>query len=408
MADRISRIRVRGFRCLADVTLDLDGLTVLIGENGSGKSSLVEVCEVLRHLGARDFAIGDLLVKFPDVWRVSGKVLELEVHVERRVADRPDPDEPDSLDSAPPLRYLLRLWKLEHGQVVVLHEELRIDQPDLAKGTVLQRTTSASRVYDPAIQDLSEVEIEADRTLLGAFRAMPRKNEVQGLHMRAIERVGIALQGIEVHVPFEVTPAWVAQQRARRSDLRESLLLQPAHRLELLGTNLINALHRLINVIGGGHWEDTLEILKLGLGRDLEGVIFYPDPSGGRQSLALRFRGGDGDVPASGLSDGQLSFLAFVALLRLPRPERSLLVFDEVERHLHPGLLGRVFAMFESLARHAPVLLTTHSDRLLDWVADPVQLKIARDQSLRALRDCIREKIPALDRAVRVALQAAG
>lgn len=31
MADRISRIRVRGFRCLADVTLDLDGLTVLIG-----------------------------------------------------------------------------------------------------------------------------------------------------------------------------------------------------------------------------------------------------------------------------------------------------------------------------------------------------------------------------------------
>lgn len=138
MADRISRIRVRGFRCLADVTLDLDGLAVLIGENGSGKRSLVEVCEVLRHLGARDFAIGDLRVKFPDAWRVSGKVLELEVHVEWHVASQPNPDEPDSLDTSPPLRYLLRLWKLEHGQVVVLHEELRIDQPDRAIRVVLQ------------------------------------------------------------------------------------------------------------------------------------------------------------------------------------------------------------------------------------------------------------------------------
>ena len=373
MADRISRIRVRGFRCLADVTLDLDGLTVLIGENGSGKSSLVEVCEVLRHLGARDFAIGDLLVKFPDVWRASGKVLELEVRVEERASAPTAADELEVPTAAPPLRYLLTLWRLEQGQVVVLREELEIEQPELAKRAVLQRTTSASRVYDPALQDLSEVEIEADRTLLGVFRAMPRKSVAPGLHMRAIERVGIALQGIEVHVPFEVTPAWVAQQRARRSELRESLLLQPAHRLELLGTNLINALHRLSNVIGGDHWEDTLEILRLGLGRDLESVVFHPDPSGGRQSLALRFRGGDGDVPASGLSDGQLSFLAFVALLRLPRPERSLLVFDEVERHLHPGLLSRVFAMFESLARHVPVLLTTHSDRLLDWVTDPAQ-----------------------------------
>jgi predicted ATPase len=40
--DRITEIHVRGMRTLADVKLSLGGLTVLIGDNGSGKSSLIE------------------------------------------------------------------------------------------------------------------------------------------------------------------------------------------------------------------------------------------------------------------------------------------------------------------------------------------------------------------------------
>lgn len=36
MEDRITQLRVDGLRTLADVTLDLDGLSVLVGENGVG------------------------------------------------------------------------------------------------------------------------------------------------------------------------------------------------------------------------------------------------------------------------------------------------------------------------------------------------------------------------------------
>ena len=39
---RITEIHVEGLRTLKDVRLGLDGLTVLIGENGTGKSSLIE------------------------------------------------------------------------------------------------------------------------------------------------------------------------------------------------------------------------------------------------------------------------------------------------------------------------------------------------------------------------------
>lgn len=44
---RITELRVRNLRSLADVRLRLGGLTVLIGDNGTGKSSLLEALAIL-------------------------------------------------------------------------------------------------------------------------------------------------------------------------------------------------------------------------------------------------------------------------------------------------------------------------------------------------------------------------
>jgi predicted ATPase len=76
------------------------------------------------------------------------------------------------------------------------------------------------------------------------------------------------------------------------------------------------------------------------------------------------------------LSDGQLAYLAFVALSQLPG-ERSILCFDEIELHMHPGLLVRVMALMEKVAEHTPVLLTTHSRRVLDELSQPANSVVA-------------------------------
>lgn len=44
----VEMMRIRGLRTLADVTLPLRGLTVLIGDNGSGKSSILEAFRIAR------------------------------------------------------------------------------------------------------------------------------------------------------------------------------------------------------------------------------------------------------------------------------------------------------------------------------------------------------------------------
>ena len=49
---KIKKITVDGFRCLLDfeVTFE-DDLTVIVGENDAGKSSLVECLKVVSHVG---------------------------------------------------------------------------------------------------------------------------------------------------------------------------------------------------------------------------------------------------------------------------------------------------------------------------------------------------------------------
>jgi predicted ATPase len=88
--------------------------------------------------------------------------------------------------------------------------------------------------------------------------------------------------------------------------------------------------------------------------------------------LRVKYAGLDEQIPAFSLSDGMLSYLCFVALARL-NTQKSVIAFDEPETHLHPELLMRVLDFFEAMAEKQPILLATHSDRLLDGLSDPAR-----------------------------------
>ncbi len=90
-----------------------------------------------------------------------------------------------------------------------------------------------------------------------------------------------------------------------------------------------------------------------------------------------------GRVPAFSLADGVLSYLAFVALFRLDEG-RTLLAFDEPELHLHPGLLMRVLGMLEVMSDRYPVVIATHSDRLLDGLSDAAGSVVVAELDERA------------------------
>lgn len=345
--DRIVELTVEGLRSIARLTLPLRGLTVLIGENGSGKSSIVEACEILRRAAGAGF-FGELNAIHGGLFtllRDGAAELQIGVRVEG------DGDEP-------PLRYQVSVSQVDLGHAQITGERLALGPG--AHLPLIQRSQGAAKVYGPG--GLQPVTVEPTQTVLAAVGLF---SPHQG-----ITRMRAALENIEVHLPFEVLPTWAARAHDRRSAMRSPVLLQPAGRLERLGANIANAYHTLRMEFGEEHWRTTMDYVRLGLGDHVESVNARVDPAGGAIALWLKLSNRDRQLPASALADGTLAYLAFVALYRL-RTTRTLLAFDEPDLHLHPALLGRVVSFFESMADDAPVLLTTHSDRLLDSLRDP-------------------------------------
>lgn len=169
-------------------------------------------------------------------------------------------------------------------------------------------------------------------------------------------------------------PLWGSRSFKRSSALRDENILEPVERLETLGTNLANVYYALKNEYGDAHWRETLELIRLGLGEEVDDIRAVASPEGGKVTLRVKYRSLLQPIPSFALSDGTLAYLAWVALSRVHRTIKpALLAFEEPGLHLHPQLLMRVLDFLQSLGRETPVLLATHSDRLLDALPKPAE-----------------------------------
>lgn len=353
----VRALSIHGLRTIVDLDLRFDGLTVLVGDNGSGKSSILEALELCRRIGHGDFlgALDSVHGGIGTLLRNGAKLLQLAVEVEFTGV------EAQPMKSA---RYVLDLGGQRQRTVT---ERLEIPVADGEPQFVLLRVGPEASVWNgsklaPLAGGAKAVRNELLLTeLSGPLAPHP-----------AIDAVQEALAAIEVHLPFEVTPGWAARGHQRTSAARGSVLLQPADRLALFGSNLANVFHTLRNERPREHWEATMDIVRMGLGANVESVNTRADAGGGAIAVALEFADQSELLPAHALSDGQLAWLCFVALYRLDS-ERSLLGFDEPELHMHPELLVRVVQLFEDMARSHPVILATHSDVLLDALSEPAK-----------------------------------
>lgn len=335
MAAKLKSISVSGFKSLGNVTLPLEGLSVLIGDNGSGKSSILEVLELLRCTAHEGFAN-----RFASA---HGGLTMLREHGARQMKIVATIDD----GGAEPLIYGL-FW----------NDDDITPREGMFRGSDAEAQTYAVREGINVV--LHGENLRIARTDSVVFFGAPRARDV--------ELVADVLQGIDVHLPFQVTASWAASSPDRRG-VRGISLVEPTRRLDRFGLNLVNAYQSLKNDFGLDHWNETLEYIQLGLGHEIRDVRLEAIPGGGHMVLAIETRH-QGRVPAFSLADGVLSYLAFVALFRLDEG-RTLLAFDEPELHLHPGLLMRVLGLFETMSDRYPVVISTHSDRLLDGLSDP-------------------------------------
>lgn len=345
--DRITQLRLTNVRAFEDAVVEFSPVTVLIGENGAGKSTALECLELLRVGDGMRF--DDRFNRVHGGWnglmRSGARSMALAVRVE------------DADGARPALTYELTLgasaWPAIERDRLVVHT---------AQGDHVLVERAQRRAL---VREDRQAEPEQNSNLSEMSELLPALADRTGLE--PLRRMQAALSRIQVHLPLDTTAAWAARRLQLNEGVRGSTLHAPAQGVGLLGRDLANAWATLRNQ-SHEHWEYTRQLVQLGLGEHVDSVVVQPDAGGGRVALALRLKTLTQPISAAYLSDGQLAWLAFVAIARLSKPG-SLIAIDEPELHLHPGLIGRVIALFAELP--CTVVFSTHSDRVLDVIDDP-------------------------------------
>ena len=127
--------------------------------------------------------------------------------------------------------------------------------------------------------------------------------------------------------------------------------------------------------------EDIQEILQNGLmvkQRLLQGLRALYDGiddydvqiEGG--TVQVFFHEGRFTVPATRLSDGTLRYLCLLAILCHPSPP-PLICLEEPELGLHPDVLPTLAEFLKEAAERTQLIITTHSDVLVDAMSDRPQ-----------------------------------
>jgi predicted ATPase len=99
---------------------------------------------------------------------------------------------------------------------------------------------------------------------------------------------------------------------------------------------------------------------------------------GGRATLYVQERG-IGMIPSTALSDGTLKFLCTMAVLFDPNPAR-LICIEEPEIGLHPDALTLVADALREASSHMQIVVTTHSDALVDRFSDEPETVVVCDR----------------------------
>jgi predicted ATPase len=363
--DRITELRVSGLRVIQDITLPMRGMTVLIGDNGSGKSSILEALELLRHAAKPIDHVPDIIVNghggLESLLRRGENQLRLGVTIE---------------GAGPRLDYTMVFGNVGNSPAVLservdIHAKTGASKPLHA----LIRDGTKVRVFDVISTREQEKAVVEERTQgqyglvlpwLGTRGALQATSRIEIEFQRIIDALG----AIEVHAPFETRPLWQQHELGTQHGPRWPSMVEHAESLSRYALNLPNAFQELRN-IGGETWSRVLDRVRLGLGADVRDFRLPPARRGEIELEVVLGTASDRPLPAALLSEGQISYLSFVALSEL-HPNRSVLAIDEPELHLHPTLLARVMWILEDVAKTSPVLLSTHSDRLLDSLSEPL------------------------------------
>jgi len=343
---RITRIGAKNFRAIGLVDLELMPLTVLIGPNGVGKSSILEMLQVLSGLQKE----GRLLESVAR-WGGYNATVFYGAREPRMSFAVSVSDASDRLD------YHLELLG-ERGSFFVSAERLEKRRSD-GHDNLLVRNDS--RVYmfrgEPGLPIASY---------------SPTEEHINHGPESCLSGQRLVLPQIEILLAaLRRTSLWQVHKFQPTDRVRAPQQLHPAKEPLPDGSNLFSVLYTMKTERRDSYLE-LLETLRLAV-PELEELEF---PLAGAGHVSLTWKQSDFTQVfySNQLSDGILRFL-WLATILFSVPDDGLVMIDEPELSLHPDWLALLVALLRKTSARTNVLVATQSAELLRWI-EPSELVI--------------------------------
>ena len=362
---RLTRLKARGFRSLADVDVPLGPLTVLVGPNGSGKSNVLGVLRFLASTVQFDLAAAiDASGGYVYVQRQDGRgagsrvVLGIQGTITTHASL-------NALDD-----YKLLFYRSSSDRLI--REESFVWKRTPGKGRRL--TVKGTRVEfgtDDTDAGDRETRMLANRQATGLATLPDWSDEEGGEGIRLLARF---LSGIRVLEPD--------MQAARRpSRIIPGRLADDA-------SNLASALHNL-----SVSEPDSFEILVDEVRECLPGLeaIDFELLGGASRAVmvVLRERGVRMPIELADASFGTVRLLALLTALHEP-DQPPFTAIEEADHGLHPYALDLLVERLRAASEHTQLLATTHAPTLVNRLRPPELVVCDRDPATGA------SKIPAM------------
>ena len=337
-----SRLRVQGFRHLHDLDMPLAPVNVLIGANGVGKTSILEVMRLLASSAdgelQKTISMAGGLGSLKTYGRDEAMCLRLTMPVKDQG----------------PVEYELALQTGGTGYQIL--KEALTQQRGAKDMPFKHLEADAGNIcyYDPRKKKLQRPEWEHN-PLETSLAQVPKM-------FHEPEKFRVVLAGSTLYHVLDVSP---------RAPVRLPQMMQPAKLPGQDGEDLVSCLFYLRET-DRDRFEDIEESLRVAF-PFFERLEFPPVAAG---SLALAWKETCYSKPfyAHQLSEGTLRFLWLVTLLQCPNLPTVTLI-DEPEVSLHPEMLRLLVELFREASMRTQLIVATHSDRLVSFL-EPSELVV--------------------------------
>jgi len=333
----LRKIKVSGFKSIANAELMFGDLNVVIGANGSGKTNLISIFRLLE--------------------RVLSHNLQLYVA-----------SEPDRL--------------LHHGRKITPSMSVDFSFEQNAYGFTLKAQ------HDSLIFEEERVKYSGfwnyEEPIARGHKESKLEEAAESYKNKIPKHVFPKVQGLAVyhfHDTSDSSPAKQAADVADNQKLRQDAANLPAYLfwMQEKAPERFQRIEEHVRLVAPFFDRFVLEPLKL---------------NDRKIKLEWRQKGSDAYFDAYSLSDGTLRFICLATLLLQPAPP-ALILLDEPELGLHPFAIRVLAEMLEQASLSSQILLATQSVTLLNNF-EPEQIIVAEnDGDSTSFRRCDPEALSA-------------